>query len=117
VIKLKDLLTEEGGPGSGRRNTGHAPKIDPTWRDRIGSKRYMGSKEESAIDEGDHRKEAWDVLAQVKKDLKASFLTVKDVHKRFPLKGSQIALSNSAIEKISTASGWVDKLMKDIATG
>jgi len=75
------------------------------------------AKSEGTIDEGDHRKEAWDVLAQVKKDLKASFLTVKDVHKRFPLKGSQIALSNSAIEKISTASGWIDKLMKDIATG
>lgn len=29
MIKLKDLLTEEGGPGSGRPRTGRAPRLDP----------------------------------------------------------------------------------------
>lgn len=146
MIKLKDLLKEvsEGGPGSGKKKTGRAPKLQEPWKEPhvpVKNKSRMPRKsrskysdptrrqvrstkgkrapklENSQINEADHRKEAWDVLAQVKKDLKTSYITVKDLHKRFPLKGGQVSLSNSAIEKINTAWGWVDKLMKDIARG
>ena len=73
--------------------------------------------EASRIDEADHRKEAWDVLQHVKRNLRTSYSTLQNIRGRFPLKGSQVALSNSAASAIGKAEDWVTKLMKDIARG
>ena len=73
--------------------------------------------EASRIDEADHRKEAWDVLQHVKRNLRTSYSTLQNIRGRFPLKGSQVALSNSAASAIGKAEDLVTKLMKDIARG
>ena len=72
---------------------------------------------ENRLNEADHRKEAWDVLQHVKRNLRTSYSTVQNIRGRFPLKGSQVALSNSAASAIGKAEDGVSKLMKDIARG
>ena len=97
------------------RGNARADDLAHIYRDELNNRDNIG--EGNKVNEADHRKEAWDTLAQVKKDLRESYSTVTHIRQQFPLKGSQVQLTNSATSAIGTAERWVNKLMKDIARG